>query len=30
MFKKFIKKKATIDQNITIKGITEVFKKLLK
>ena len=30
MFKKFIKKKTTIDQNITIKGITEVFKKLLK
>ena len=30
MFKKFIKKKATIDQNITIKGITEVFKKLLR
>ena len=30
MFKKFIKKKAMIDQNITIKGITEVFKKLLK
>ena len=30
MFKKFIKKKATKDQNITIKGITEVFKKLLK
>jgi type III pantothenate kinase len=30
MFKKFIKKKAIIDQNITIKGITEVFKKLLK
>ena len=30
MFKKFIKKKATIDQNITIKGITEVLKKLLR
>ena len=30
MFKKFIKKKTIVDQNITIKGIAEVFKKLLK
>ena len=29
IFKKFIKKKATIDQNITIKGIAKVFKELL-
>lgn len=29
MFKKFIKKKTMIDQNITIKGIAQVFKKLL-
>jgi type III pantothenate kinase len=29
MFKKFIKKKTIIDQNITIKGIAKVFKELL-
>ncbi len=29
LFKKFIKKKTTIDQNITIKGIAKVFRKLL-
>ena len=29
LFKKFITKKATIDSNITIKGIAKVFKKLL-
>ena len=29
MFKKHIKKKVTIDQNITIKGIAKVFKELL-
>ena len=29
IFKKFIKKKTMIDQNITIKGIAKVFKELL-
>ena len=29
LFKKFIKKKTTIDQHITIKGIAKVFKELL-
>ena len=29
VFKKFIKKKTTIDQNITIKGISIIFKELL-
>jgi type III pantothenate kinase len=29
IFKKFIKKKTTIDQNITIRGIAKVFKELL-
>ena len=29
IFKKFIKKKSMIDQNITIKGIAKVFKELL-
>ena len=29
IFNRFIKKKTIIDQNITIKGIAEVFKKLL-
>jgi type III pantothenate kinase len=29
MFKKFIKKKTVIDQNITIKGIAKVYKELL-
>ena len=29
LFKKFIKKKSIIDQNITIKGIAKVFKELL-
>ena len=29
MFKKFVKKKTVIDQNITIKGIAKVFKELL-
>ena len=29
MFKKFIKKKTMIDQNITTKGIAIAFKELL-
>ena len=29
LFKKFIKKKTKIDENITIKGIAKVFKELL-
>jgi len=29
LFKKFIKKKSTIDQNITIKGIAKIFEDLL-
>tara|TARA_X000001036_G_C20640104_1_gene790801 strand:- start:755 stop:1504 length:750 start_codon:yes stop_codon:yes gene_type:complete len=29
LFKKFIKKKAEIDQNITIKGVAKVFRELL-
>lgn len=29
LFKKFIKKKTTIDQNITTKGIAKIFKELL-
>ena len=29
IFKKFIKKKTIIDQNITIRGIAKIFKKLL-
>ena len=29
LFKKFIKKKTTIDQNITIKGTAKIFKELL-
>jgi type III pantothenate kinase len=29
IFKKFIKKKTTIDQNVTIRGIAKVFKELL-
>ena len=29
LFKKFIKKKTEIDQNITIKGIAKVFRELL-
>ena len=28
-FKKIIKKKATVDQNITIKGISKVYKELI-
>ena len=29
LFKKFIKKKAVIDQNITIKGISQIYKELI-
>jgi type III pantothenate kinase len=29
LFKKFIKNKSVIDQNITIKGIAKIFKGLL-
>ena len=29
MFKKLIKKKANIDQDITIKGVAKVFKEFL-
>ena len=29
LFKKFIKNKTTVDQNITIKGIAKVYKELL-
>ena len=28
-FKKIIKKKATVDQNITINGISKVYKELI-
>ena len=28
-FKRYIYKKSTVDQNITIKGITQVYKKLV-
>jgi pantothenate kinase type III len=28
-FKKIIKKKTTVDQNITIKGISKVYKELI-
>ena len=29
LFKKFIKRKTTIDQNITIKGVAKIFKEFL-
>ena len=28
-FKKFIKKKSMVDQNITIKGVSKVYEELL-
>ena len=30
VFKKYIYKRSTVDENITIKGIIQIYKKLIK